>query len=148
MHNHINHWVAKTITTVPKYHIIKETHISNITILIALAPQWFIWLCTTPACFSTFYYHPYFSWKFQIFLFAGLLTFLQMIILSGEPTHSTSKGIVLYAPVISRHTVSAISFKPQKVWGSIVNPLLCRISASYHPRFTLWVWQQISVIFQ
>jgi len=44
---------------------------------------------------------------------------------------------------------SLISFKPQKVWGSIVNLTLYQLSASCHAQFTLWAWQnrpqQISV---
>jgi len=43
--------------------------------------------------------------------------------------------------------VSSISFKPQKVWGSIVNLPLYKFSASFHSRFTLWAWQHIGVIF-
>jgi len=37
---------------------------------------------------------------------------------------------------------SSIYFKPQKVWGSIVNLLLYQFSASYSC-FTLWAWQHI-----
>ena len=40
----------------------------------------------------------------------------------------------------------SISFKLQKVWGSIVNLLLYQFSASYHVQFTLWVWQHIDII--
>jgi len=44
----------------------------------------YTWLCTTPACFSTFvliYYRPYSSWKFLSFLYTSLLIFLQIIII-------------------------------------------------------------------
>ena len=43
---------------------------------------------------------------------------------------------------------SSIFFKPQKVWGSIVNLPLFQFSASCHAQFTLWARQHIGVIFR
>ena len=51
--------------------------------------MWFIWLCNTPACFSTFYQSTSVPTKFLVY-YSTLLTFLKIKILYGEPT---SKGI-------------------------------------------------------
>ena len=72
----------------------------DVTILIVLATQWIIWLCNTPACFSTFlliYYLPCSNWKFLYKLF----TVLQIIMFYGDHMHSASNGIVPHTLFIS-----------------------------------------------
>jgi len=63
--------------------------------------------------------------------------------------------LVILDPLIITHwwffrcifmVFSLISFKPQKVWGSMVN-LPLYLFSSCHALFTLWVWQHVGVIF-
>jgi len=68
----------KTDVSLCACHTKKGMHSRDITVLINL-----LW-CTTPACFSTFL--TYSSLKFLIFEYSCLLTFLETVIMTGEPT--------------------------------------------------------------
>ena len=60
-----------------------------------LLELWFIWLCTTLILFLTIYDSPYSSWKFQIFLYTSLLTFIQIIETSLSKPHTSELAVHL-----------------------------------------------------
>jgi len=71
------------------------------------------------------------------------LTDFQLILLNGLSGRS---GISQSRNYYTQFMVfSLISFKPQKVWGSIINLFLYKVSASCQIHFTLWVWEHIGV---
>ena len=119
-----------------------------------LATQWFIWQCTAPACFSTFYWSTIiptrYRWKFLCILYYSSVD-TRMILSLNLPFLALTKANLLalklspYNNVLYSQICSLFAGTCFATQNSILTPLcmflVCRVFNCWCVKYHAYIWE-------